>query len=32
MAYNCLEVLGHRDLGKVGEYILFLGGPGNFEG
>lgn len=32
MAYNCLEVLGHGDLGKVGEYIAFLGGPGALKG
>lgn len=32
MAYNCLEMLGRGDLGKVGGYIVFLGGPRRFEG
>lgn len=31
VAYNCLEVLGLGDLGKVGGYITFLGGPGSFK-
>lgn len=30
MAYNFLEMLGCGDLGNVGGYIVFLGGPGSF--